>query len=195
MVNIEIPQGTTPLDPDEAEALLPTHITTRGELDQLEQLNIAEAEEWTSKQKITAIAQEAFLQQLHKKMFSNVWRWAGEVRTTEKNFGSPTENIRPDLRNLCNDVETWIEHSSYEPDEMAARFHHQLVSIHPFPNGNGRHARLATDLLLERNLSKPRFSWGGANLSQEANAKTRYIAALQAADKHDYQPLLAFVRS
>ena len=127
-------------------------------------------------------------------MFGNVWRWAGNFRITGKNIGIDAYRIRTDLQELINDCTYWIENDTYAPDEIAARFHHCLVCIHPYPNGNGRHARLATDLLL-RTLEKERFSWGSHNLTDTGETRTQYIEALQAADRHDYGPLLAFVRS
>lgn len=99
-----------------------------------------------------------------------------------------------DLRELKDDCRYWIENRTYEPDEIAARFHHRLVQIHPFPNGNGRHARMATDLLLVA-MRRPRFSWGRANLVDPGETRQRYVDALRAADNHDVRPLLEFVRS
>ena len=127
-------------------------------------------------------------------MFGRVWRWAGRFRTTGKNIGVPAYRIRTDLQELINDCSCWIENGTYEPDEIAARFHHRLVQIHPYPNGNGRHARLAADVLLTR-LGRPRFTWGSKNLVDSSETRTRYVHALRAADRHDYAPLLAFVRS
>lgn len=99
------------------------------------------------------------------------------------------------LRHLCQDATFRIAHETYGPDEIAARFHHRLVAIHPFANGNGRHARLITDLLLERTLAATRFSWGGEEIIEANDCRQQYIRALQAADRGDYAPLLAFVRS
>jgi Fic-DOC domain mobile mystery protein B len=133
--------------------------------------------------------------ELHRRMFGKVWRWAGSYRKSDKNIGGPWYQIGERLHNLCEDTKLWIAKGTYPPDEIAARFHHRLVQIHPFPNGNGRHARLMTDLLLEHVLSRPIFTWGDANLVKPGEARLKYIAALQAADNHDMQPLLAFVRS
>ena len=93
-----------------------------------------------------------------------------------------------------SDVRYQIEHTSYPPDEIAVRFHHRLVAIHPFPNGNGRHARLMADLLVER-LGQPRFTWGSRSLVDASTTRQAYIAALQAADARNYAPLLVFSRS
>jgi Fic-DOC domain mobile mystery protein B len=127
-------------------------------------------------------------------LFGDVWRWAGEFRRSERNLGIPFCRIPVDLRQLLDDVKGWIEYKAYSPDEVAVRFHHWLVAVHPFPNGNGRHARLMADLLVMQ-LTGERFSWGRANLRDAGEMRARYIAALKAADSHDYSPLLAFARS
>jgi fido (protein-threonine AMPylation protein) len=83
---------------------------------------------------------------------------------------------------------------TYPTDEIGVRFHHRLVFIHPFPQGNGRHARLAADLLIV-SLGNTRFSWGSANLVEPAGARASYIRALRSADGHEIEPLLSFARS
>lgn len=127
-------------------------------------------------------------------MFGRVWKWAGHYRRTGKNIGIDAYRIPMELRNLLDDVRFWIEHSTYQPDEIGARFHHRLVWIHLFPNGNGRHARTATDLLLVT-TGATRFTWGRENLVDAGETRRAYVDALRAADAHDYGPLLAFVRS
>ena len=191
----EYPPGGTPIDPDESEGLLLSHITDRSELDRWEQDNIIEAETWAFKRKPKELLSLAFVITLHKRMFGNVWKWAGEYRKSGKNIGVNWWEISPALTNLLEDSKIWIDGKVYEPDEIAARFHHRLVSIHPFANGNGRHARLMADLLLEHVFERPRFSWGSENLLQAGDCRQRYITALQAADRLDYAPLLQFVRS
>lgn len=194
-MNLDYPDGATPLTDEELSDLLPEHVTNRAQLDELEQTNIARADQWASKAAIKTVANETFLRRLHKEMFGNVWRWAGTFRRTEKNIGVAPDQIAVRLRDLCNDVNAWIEHSSYSQDEIAARFHHRLVYIHPFVNGNGRHARMATDLLLEKNLGQARFTWGRTNLNKTGEARSGYLNALKAADHNDYGPLLEFVRT
>lgn len=137
---------------------------------------------------------EEFLVELHRRMFGRVWRWAGSYRQSGKNVGVDAYRIPTQLRQLLDDCRYWIEHDTYLPDEIAARFHHRLVWIHCYPNGNGRHARLATDLLLTAMDCKP-FSWGRENLVDAGETRKRYMAALRSADNHDMAPLLAFVRS
>ena len=188
----DYPDGATPLDPDEAEGLIPEHITRRRELDEWEQRNILDAIAWIEKTRPTDILNETFVRELHRRMFGRVWRWAGSYRKSDKNIGGSWYQIGLRLSGLCEDTKLWIANGTEPPDEIAARFHHRLVQIHPFPNGNGRHARLLTDLLLENVLGRPKFTWGGVDLVKPGEARESYISALQAADNHDLQPLLAF---
>ena len=185
--------GGTELTEEENEGLIPSYITLRSELNEAEQANILEAEEWAFARNRDPLT-EKFLDNLHKRMYSNVWRWAGQHRTTGKNIGVDAHRIPTDLRQLLDDCRYWIENGTYEPDEIAARFHHRLVSIHCYPNGNGRHARLAADLVL-KSMGRKRFSWGRKNLVDVGETRKRYIAALQATDGRDIGPLLEFVRS
>jgi Fic-DOC domain mobile mystery protein B len=137
---------------------------------------------------------EDFIRALHKRMFGDVWEWAGTFRTTERNIGVGAYRIGAELAGLLSDVRYWIEHETYQPDELAIRFHHRLVAIHPFPNRNGRHARLAADLLIERPGGE-RFSWGGGGLGDVGELRARYVTALRAADNHDIAPLMEFART
>ena len=195
MADFEYPQGATPLDPNEIEGLIPTHITTRGELDRWEQDNINEALAWIDSHKPKDILNEAFMKRLHKRMFGNVWKWAGTFRQSDKNIGVSWRMIPNDLKQLCDDIKYIIEEKTMSEDEIAVRFHHRLVQIHLFPNGNGRHARLMADLLLERFLDKLPFTWGSANLAKTGKDRSQYIKSLKAADRGDYEPLMRFVRS
>jgi Fic-DOC domain mobile mystery protein B len=192
-VKFDYASGATPLDPDELTSLVPGHITTQSELNEWEQLNIMQGEAWASRQRME-ILDEAFVCQLHRQMFAETWRWAGEFRKSDKNIGVDWLKIRVELRNLLEDTKYQIDHAAYAPDEIAGRFHHRLVAIHLFSNGNGRHARLLADLLLKR-LGRPRFTWGSRSLVDAGETRQRYIAALQAADGRDYSLLMAFVRS
>ncbi len=192
---IEYAGGATPFDYDELKGLLPTHITTRGELDFLELENINQAIIWSENLKTTDIFNIDFICKLHKKMFSNVWKWAGKFRKSQKNIGIPYIQIEVELQTLCDDAQTWAVYDTYSPDEFAARFHHRLVFIHPFSNGNGRHSRLMADLILEKIFAVKIFSWGGVNLTDPNKNRENYIRALKLADEHDYSLLLKFVRS
>jgi Fic-DOC domain mobile mystery protein B len=185
--------AATPLAEEEKEDLIPSYITTRGELNEAEQANILGAEDWAFSRR-RDVLNERFLDNLHKRMLGNVWRWAGTHRRSAKSVGIDAYQIPTALRQMIDDTRFWIENHTYSRDEIAARFHHQLVWIHPYPNGNGRHARLATDLLL-KTMGQPRFSWGSDSLVNAGETRQRYVAALRAADDHDFVPLLEFVRS
>ncbi len=188
------PDGATPLDPDEKEGLRFTHITTRGELDQLEQANIVEGLQWLKKQRHANILSERFTSDLHKRLFGQVWKWAGTFRKTEKNIGVDPLQIAIQLRQLLDDTRYWIEHEIYPPMELAACFHHKLVLIHLFPNGNGRHARIMADAILTKIMGEPAIDWaGGYKLESMNERRDQYIAALRAADKHDFTKLFEFV--
>lgn len=192
-VQLDYPPGATPLDADELASLISGHITTQGELNEWEQLNIVQGERWARKQR-KEILNEGFLRLLHKQMFGETWKWAGEFRKSDKNIGVDWLHIGVELKKLLDDVRYQVEHGTFPADEIAVRFHHRLVAIHPFPNGNGRHARMMADLLVER-LGRPRFSWGSRSLVDASETRQNYIAALQAADARDIAPLLAFARS
>lgn len=194
MINDNAPEGATPLDPDEREGLKPKHITTHGELDELEQINIQAGLRWLARNRRKDILSDDFLCTLHKRLFGEVWEWAGSYRLTEKNIGIDPLYIGVQLRMLVDEARYWAEHGTYPPLEAAARFHHRLVQIHPFPNGNGRHARIAADLYLERHFKHPPIEWThGFDLQADSDRRTAYIAALRAADGGDYGPLLQFV--
>lgn len=186
--------GNTPLDPEEAAGLIPVHLATQAQLNEWEQRNILAAYVWAGRRRRGPVLDIDFLRRLHRKMFDATWRWAGTFRTTGKNIGVPPHEIATGLHDLLKDVEAWIEHDTFSSDEIALRFHHRLVQIHPFPNGNGRHARLATDLLLE-SLGRPPFSWGLESIDHGGAVRNRYLAALRSADRGDTRPLAAFVRS
>lgn len=195
MSDIVYPEGATPLDPDESEALLLTHITTRSQLDRWEQENIVEAIGWLDRIKPKEILNERFIKKLHQTMFGHVWRWAGEFRQSDKNIGGPWFQISTSLRMLCDNTFYQIENSIEAPDEIAIRFHHSLVWIHSFPNGNGRHARLMTDTLLMNVLDCDRFTWGSENLGKSGQTRKTYIHALRSADKGNFDELRQFVRT
>ena len=186
-------EAATPLTPEERQALIPTYITLRRELNEVEQIGIADADRWAFSRK-REVLDEAFLKRLHQRMFNDVWKWAGEFRKTPRNIGVEAWRIEQDLRQLLDDVRYWIENATYPPDEIAVRFHHRLVFIHPFPNGNGRFSRLAADLLAV-SLGRPRLSWGSGNLVATDALRRSYVNALHLADAHDIGPLLEFARS
>lgn len=195
MLEFNYPEDATPLDSDEVKGLLLTHITTRAELDRWEQDNINEALAWIEQRKPKKILNESFMRALHKRMFGNVWKWAGDLRKTEKNLGVEWYKISIEVKKLCDDVDYWISNKTFSEDEIAARFHHRLVSIHLFANGNGRHARLMADILLVNVFDRPLFTWGSADLTAMGLDRKKYIESLVIADRGDYEPLISFVRS
>jgi Fic-DOC domain mobile mystery protein B len=185
--------ASTPLSPEEREGLIPSYITLRGELNEAEQANILAADAWAFSRK-RDVLDAGFLNTLHKRMYGDVWRWAGTYRKSQKTIGIEFYRIPTELRKLLDDCRYWVKNNTYPPDEIGARLHHRLVSIHCYPNGNGRHARLAADLLLTA-LGRERFSWGSTNLIDTGATRAAYVAALRTADNHDYTLLSAFVRS
>lgn len=187
------PEGSTPLEPEELAKLIPIHLTTQEELNAWEEKNILAAQQWAFKQK--EILSVVFIKKLHEQMFNKTWKWAGEFRRSEKNIGIDWLHIPVKVKELCDDVQYQLDHESYSKDEIVIRFHHRLVWIHAFPNGNGRHARLMADLLITQQ-GGVRFSWGMHQDLYKANSvRKQYIEALQLADRGDYSKLLRFARS
>lgn len=188
--------GNTPLSPEEQDDLI-TDLTTKEDLNEWERQNILEAYEWAFAPRNLHRqdpCSEAYVRELHRRMFDQTWQWAGTYRVTEKNIGIPHYQIRESLAALLGDVRYWMEHRTFEPDEPAVRFHHRLVFIHPFANGNGRHARLMADVFAQRQ-GRPVFTWGGADMVHAGDFRRSYIDALRAADRNDILPLLAFARA
>jgi Fic-DOC domain mobile mystery protein B len=190
------PPGATPLDPDEAEGLIPIHISTQGDLNAWEQLNIVQGDRWASRQNKRELLDEGFVRDLHREMFNKTWRWAGTFRNSNKNIGVDWTQVSVKLRELLENTCYQIDRTVFEADEIAVRFHHQLVWVHAFPNGNGRHARLMSDLLAMR-LGRPRLSWGSVSstIYSAGQLREQYIAGLRAADQGHIGELLAFARS
>jgi Fic-DOC domain mobile mystery protein B len=192
----ETGDGNTPLSPEEQADLIP-ELTTKEELNEWERQNILEAFAWALNPRNLLRnnpLSETYIRDLHQRMFDQTWKWAGTYRTTEKNIGIPHYQIRESLSVLLGDARYWMEHQTFERDEIAIRFHHRLVAIHPFANGNGRHARLIADVVAQR-MGRPVFTWGGAHLVQAGDFRRTYIDALRAADRNDIQPLLTFART
>lgn len=193
-MQFEYPIGATPIDADEAAGLIPTHICTQADLNAWEELNIIEGANWIFRQKILQKLDEGLVRELHRRMFNQTWSWAGTFRKSGKSIGVDWTQIAVALKNLLDNTRYQIENKTMSIDEIVVRFHHQLVLIHAFPNGNGRHARLIADALII-NLGGEKFSWG-SNSSNTTPSLTRqrYLLALRAADNHDIAPLLQFAR-
>ena len=190
--------GQTPLDPDEKEGLLIPTITTREELDAFEQLNIEKAyQKYILKRRIKTqnILTEEFLLKLHKDMYGDVWDWAGSYRKSNKNIGVDKFQISTQLRQLLGDCQYWLDHKTYDAEELTIRFKHKLVAIHPFPNGNGRHSRMMADIMMKHLFKGQVFTWGRKNLVNKSETRNAYIQALRQADNHNIEPLMTFSRS
>ncbi|MDP4812643.1 MAG: mobile mystery protein B [Saprospiraceae bacterium] len=196
-LDLDYINGQMFLDEEEKDGLLILTIATRGELDEFEQQNIEKAVQWILGRtfKPELFFTEDFVRMLHKRMYADVWAWAGEFRKTNKNIGVDKWKIPSDLKYLLDDAKYWHENNTYTQDEIAVRFKHRIVSIHCFPNGNGRHSRLLADIIIEQIYKQPVFSWGAANLSDEGDARKSYLKAVKTADRGDYSLLLAFARS
>ena len=187
--------GQTPLSPDELADLIP-NLATKEELNEWERDNILAGRSWALRDRTSAgdMVSDTYVRKLHRKMFEQAWKWAGKYRTTEKNLGVPFPEIQDRLAVLFGDVHYWMEYVTYSTDEIALRWHHRLVVIHPFPNGNGRHARLLADVWVMRQ-GLPRFSWGAKDLVRPGGARARYLEAIRAADGGDLRLMLKFGRS
>ncbi len=192
-LNLGFPEGATPIDPEEAQDLIPS-LSTQAELNEFELLNIMEAAAWAERSRKVRIdlLNPQTLRLLHKRMFGKTWRWAGIYRKTQKSIGVEAYRIAPELHGLTEDVKAWLQFESYAPAEIAARFHHRLVLIHAFQNGNGRHARMATDLLCVRQ-GWPASGWGSSDLVAQGTARAHYLDALRQADQHNLGPLIEFM--
>lgn len=195
-LSLDFPDGQTPLDEEEKEGLLIATVTTRGELDEFEQLGVEKAMEWATRRKfgLQQILTEDFAMELHKMMFGDIWKWAGQFRTSDKNLGVDKNQIRTEVKKLLDDCRYWIDHEVFAADEIAVRFSHRMVSIHPFSNGNGRLSRLIADILVSHALGRPFFSWGSINLTAQGVARSAYLRALREADDNDYRSLINFAR-
>jgi Fic-DOC domain mobile mystery protein B len=189
--------GQTPLDDDEKDGLLIPTIATKGELDEFEQQNIEQAILWSLNRsfKPEVVFTEEFIKNLHKRMYGNVWAWAGEFRKSNKNIGVDKWQIATELKVLLDDVKYWHENNAFSPDECTIRFKHKLVSIHCFANGNGRHSRLMADIIIEKIFKQPVYTWGASNIVKQGEQRSNYINALKAADAGEIFPLIRFAKS
>jgi len=189
--------GQTPIDEGEKEGLLIKTITTQRELNEHEQLNIESAIQWILQKKFKAetILTEEFIKSVHKKMFCNIWSWAGKFRKSEKNIGVEWIKIGIELRYLLDDTRYWIDNSTYLPDEIAIRFKHRLVNIHCFPNGNGRHSRIMADIIIESIFAKEVFTWHYSNMVNPDKIRKKYITAIKEGDNGNINPLISFARN
>ena len=186
--------GQTLINEEEKDGLMHTMISLQSELDELEQYNIQKALLWTLSLKVSkeTLFSEDFIKRLHKKMFGEVWKWAGSFRKSDKNIGVNWHKIGIDLKTLLDDALFWVNNSSFAPEEIALRLKHRLVAIHCFPNGNGRHSRIMADLVIEKIYRKPPFPWYFSKNTDVKAIRKKYINALKSADKGDIKPLIEF---
>lgn len=193
-MQFEYAPRATPIDPDEALDLIPKHISTQADLNAWEEMNIVEGANWIARQKIIQGLDEGLVREMHSRMFNKTWLWAGTFRKSAKSIGIDWTQIAVALKNLLDNTAYQIENQAVPIDEIVVRFHHQLLLIHAFPNGNGRHARLIADALIV-NLGGKRFSWGGnTSIATPGLTRQNYLSALRAADKGDITPLMLFAR-
>jgi Fic-DOC domain mobile mystery protein B len=195
-LDFDYTSGQTPIDEEEKEGLRIPAIATREELDEYEQQNIEDALLWVLNQRLKTetIFSEKFVCLLHRRMYGSIWSWAGKFRKTDKNLGIDKWQIPLALKSLCEDALFWVRHETYSPDEIAIRFKHRIVTIHCFPNGNGRHSRLMADVIISKIYKRPLFSWGSANLVPQGESRSAYLSAVKEADNGDYDKLLTFAR-
>jgi Fic-DOC domain mobile mystery protein B len=194
---IKDPDGATPLDPEELEGLIPAGIITRSDLNAWEQLGVLEAQRWAfgpRRRTVATVLSEKFLRELHRRMFAATWNWAGKFRRSDKNIGVHWPHVPTELRKALDDANMWIATEIWPPAEIAARFHHRIVTIHPFPNGNGRWSRLTTEALM-RALREPLPSWGARSAQTAAESRATYLHALRRADRGEFAALIDFVWS
>ena len=190
--------GATPLTEADLTGLLIPSVTTHGELNAVEAANIIRAQEWALHARgvrLPNMLSDDFLQRLHRHLFGDVWRWAGDYRLANTNLGVPHQQIREHLRNVYADALVWFERKVYSPEEFAVRLHHRVVTVHPFRNGNGRHARMLANLVLVRHFKRDPLPWSNSPLRAASAVRQVYLAALRAADDGDLAPLLAFANS
>ncbi len=195
MDKFDEPEGATPLEPDEKQGLKIPNVKTRAELNELEQANIEEGLLWLARQKSPDVLCEAFVRQLHVKLFGEIWAWAGQYRSSEKSIGVAPHNISSELKKLIDDARFWIENQTYPSRELVLRFHHRLVWIHCFANGNGRHARIMADAILTKIFKEKPIDWGVRNFENSNAVREKYIAALRKADGQDFSLLVEYVKN
>jgi len=196
-LNLNPQYGQTELSEEEKEGLIHAYITTNAELNYFEQTNISEALLWLISQKPTTenIIEVSFIIRLHKKMYGDTWKWAGSFRTTNKNIGISWTKIPLELKKLMDDAHFWVNNKVYEPAEIAIRVKHRIVSIHCFPNGNGRHSRILADTIIQKGFGLPKFTWGADAYTNQTSLRKAYINALREADTGSIASLLAFAVS
>lgn len=195
---IENPEGATPLSPDDMLGLKHKHVDTREQLNELEAANILQGQIWAStlkKPTLDSIFDRAFVTNLHKALFGDVWEWAGIFRQRQLNIGIDPKNIPVDLHNFLEDAKCWVEFKHYDNLELSARIQHRLVQIHPFVNGNGRHSRIFTDIVRVYLLGEKPMKWAYAKLEDLTEERSSYITGLRKADEGDFSVFIKYLQS
>jgi Fic-DOC domain mobile mystery protein B len=197
-LNLNHAPGSRPLDQDDIDQMIPS-LSTQGELNQFEEANITEANAWALNSRVLKNHDpltEPYVRELHERMFNRTWKWAGIYRAKELTIGIPYYEIRNQIPALLGNARDWIDNQTFDLDEIAVRVHHRMVWIHPFRNGNGRHARLIADVIAVKNGREP-FTWGSITLAAAGPGRAEYIRCLQVADANndDIHGLLNFARS
>jgi Fic-DOC domain mobile mystery protein B len=190
--------GATPLTAEDLQGLRIPSVRTHRDLNEAEAANIVRGQEWALRARsarMPDMLSDRFMQRLHEAMFGTVWTWAGDYRLMDTNIGVPHHQVREHLQNVYADARAWLEHETYSPEEFAVRLHYRIVTVHPFRNGNGRHARMVADVALVRHFKRLALPWRNGPLNAANAVRQAYIAALVAADHHDFGPLIAFATS
>ena len=173
--------GQTPLPPELQKGLISKNVQTIGELDEYEEQNIAEGMVWLEDSNANSLNYSFWLR-LHKKLFGNVWNWAGEIRSHDlgnADFLYP-EKVRPALMQLIGDAEYWFKNDTYPKKETIARIHEKLLTIHPFANGNGRWSRILTEYICKQNkIDIPK--WNLKSKDDPQKRRKEYIEAVELA--------------
>ena len=196
-LDLEPKKGDTLLSPEELDMLIPKHVTIRAQLDEVEQANIEEGLVWLlSQRNITAekLFSKEFQDKLHIKMLGQVWEWAGKTRTRETNIGVMPHQIEIERKKLNDDAVFWCEATVMTPKELAITFHHKLIQIHCYPNGNGRHGRIMADLIVEKLYEMKRLDWITEDMLHEGEARDIYIDAMKSADDNSYKLLFGLIK-
>jgi Fic-DOC domain mobile mystery protein B len=193
---VENPALEKPLTPEERARLLPS-LSTRAQLNEIERININAARVWAMRSsglRRDDLLTEGFSRELHRRMFNGIWRGAGRYRTAERNPGWEPHRIAEGVAMFFDDAEGWLRFSTYPVHEAAVRLHLRLAAIHPWSDGNGRHARLVADIVVAAHGEKP-LTWGSRPApGRPSPPRERYIEAVKAADAGDMGPLLEFAR-
>lgn len=186
--------GQTPIDTSIIKELKYKHISDMTELYELESENIAHAIVWCHSTNKDPLDYIVWIE-LHKHMLKDVWKFAGTLRIVElanTDFHSPFD-IRPALRELEQDLKTWIKFKTHPPKEMMAIFHERLLTIHPFRDGNGRWSRVLTEFVCSR-LEIEIPTWGSRTIVEDKERRDTYITAVkEARHKLNYEKLMAIM--